>query len=54
MKVWIVEVWNGDRRRWEPCAAAALSRSEGLPMVKAWKRANPGDKFQLVQYVKKL
>jgi len=49
-EVWIVEMWNPEKRRWEPTVGCGLSRAEGRLQLKKWKENNPYDKFRLKRY----
>ncbi len=48
--VWVVEMWNQNRSRWEPTIGSALNRQDGREVRKNWKKRNPDDRFRLKQY----
>jgi hypothetical protein len=49
--VWVVEMWNLHRKRWEPCATAALCKNDAGGLVRDWTYKCPGVKFQARKYV---
>ena len=51
MHVWVIEMWNEARLRWEPCAAGSLTRDESRLRRALWSRRNPSDRFRLRKYV---
>ena len=50
MNVWVVEMWNEARRRWEPCAECALFKADSRWRLTEWRRKNPSDRFRVVRY----
>ena len=50
-RLWVIEMRIG--QCWEPTVGVALAREEGRKKLANWKRRNPNDRFQLVQYIVK-
>jgi len=50
--VWIVQMWNEKRKRWEPTVGVGLTRAEAYEVLRNWKRDNPGDRFGLAPYIR--
>lgn len=48
--LWVVEMWNEDKCRWEATVGARLSRNDGREELKDWRQNNCG-KFRLCKYV---
>ena len=51
MHVWVVEMLDPDRGKYDPCCSASLTKEEGLYEVKTYRKHNPSDKFRLRKYV---
>ena len=49
-RVWIVERWNPDKKRWEPTTGAALCWDDGRNDLRWWNNSNPDDRYRLVPY----
>ncbi len=49
--VWIVEMWNDERKRFEPTVGVAITRYDGRITLQDWRDHNPADKLRLVRYV---
>jgi len=49
-KIWVVEMWNEERRRWEPTVGAGLNREDIRVKKREWKRRNPNDRFRIYKY----
>lgn len=49
-KVWVVEMWNDERGRWEPTMGAALTKERGLDVAREWRVRNPHDRFRIAKY----
>jgi hypothetical protein len=52
--LWVVEIWNEEKKRWEATVGARLCRVSGRLELDQWRKDNPGSKFQLVKYEVKL
>lgn len=52
-RIWIVEMLNTERERWEPTVGCALDRKDALKQKKEWKQNNPDDKFRIIDYERK-
>ena len=48
--VWIVEMWNAERKRYEPTVGAALNREDGRLEIRRWRAKNPYDRFRVRRY----
>jgi hypothetical protein len=49
--VWVVEMYNRGKRRWEPCAAARLCREEARSHMRyQWQDQCPDDRFRVFRY----
>ena len=48
--IWVVELWNVNRGRWEPTVGLGLSREDGRREIAEWREMNPEDRFRLVKY----
>lgn len=51
MKLWVVEMWVEDRKRYEPTGGAAFTRARGRMKLSVWRSLHPGRKFRLTPYV---
>lgn len=51
--LWVVEMWNDDRERWEPTVGASLGRMMARREVKSWREDNPHARFRIVRYVRR-
>jgi len=49
-RVWVVELNNFDRQRWEPTMHCSSSRDAGREMLREWG-PNRYDKFRVRKYV---
>ena len=49
-RVWIVEMWNEGMGRWEPTAAAWLTREEARRDLQDWRADNADDTFRVRRY----
>ena len=49
--VWVVEMWNAERQRWEPCADCSIARHYAREALRDWSRRNPFDIFRIAKYV---
>lgn len=50
-RIWIVEMWNDERNRWEPPVGIGLTQFEGREQRAEWGKKNPRSKFRLQKYV---
>lgn len=51
--VWVVEIKNDDDGKYEPCAAAQLTRADARrEMTYYWRYNNPSDEFRVAKYVR--
>lgn len=50
-RVWIVEMWNPRRRRWEPTVGCALCRVDCYRERRLWQQRNPSDSFRVAAYL---
>lgn len=48
--VWIVEMYNTEKNRWEPRASASLDKQDAKFDVSGWRVKNPDDKFRIAKY----
>ena len=48
--IWIVEMWNPIRDRFEPTVGAALTKSDCAYVRHDWMARNPGDRFRIRHY----
>ena len=48
--IWIVEMWNPIRDRFEPTVGAALTKEECTTDRRDWLRRNPADRFCVRRY----
>ncbi len=51
-KLWVVELWNAQRGRWEPTVGCALTRDDCRQVARDWRTRNPDDDFRIHQYVR--
>ena len=51
-RIWVVEMFNDESRRWEPTVGCALTKQDGRPVVREWRTRNAGCRFRLVKYIK--
>lgn len=51
MTLWVVEMWNEPRQRWEPTVGVKLTRDGAREELARWQRNNPSDRFRLWPYV---
>ena len=49
--LWVVEMWNPQKKQWEATVGVRISRKDGREELKDWRMDNPGDRFQLSRYV---
>jgi hypothetical protein len=50
--VWVIEMWNPDRKRWEPCADAGITKSMARERISNdWCEMCPNRRFRVVKYV---
>ena len=53
-KVWVVEMWNRDRQRWEPCSDCRLTKRDAeYDRRTDWMERNPDDRFRVAKYDRK-
>ena len=52
-KIWVVEMWNDIRERWEPTIGARLTKEDAEEEQKLWRESNPDDRFRIKKYVRK-
>lgn len=50
--VWVVEMWNDERERWEPTVGTGLIKSEAYRERRQWRANNPNDKYRVSRYVR--
>ena len=50
--IWVVEMFDEIRARWEPTVGVALSRRDGRDELNNWRVRNRFDKFMLARYRK--
>ncbi len=50
MKVWVVEMWNEEKQRWEACADCGLTREDAEASIMYWKERNPDARFRVARY----
>ena len=50
-RVWIVEMWDEGRQRWDPTVGCRLSRCAARTERALWRGNNPDDKFRVRAYV---
>jgi hypothetical protein len=49
--VWIVEMWNEKRERWEPTVGCSLTKADAEhDMEYYWKADNPSGRFRVRRY----
>ena len=48
--VWIVEMWNPRRDKWEPTVGCTIQKDEAAALRRDWLRRNPNDKFRVQRY----
>ena len=53
MKIWVVEMWNYERERWEPTVGVGLTRDCARQEIVLWRGNNPSNRFRLKSYVPK-
>lgn len=53
MKLWVVEMWNDDKKRYEATTSVGLSRDDGRDRKRDFQGACPNDKFRVKKYVPK-
>lgn len=44
--IWIIELWNDEKKQWEPTVGAALNISGLAREKRVWKKALPDDKIR--------
>ncbi len=49
-RIWIVELWNDARDRFEPTIGAAITKEECYAVRRDWLRRNPTDRFRVWRY----
>lgn len=48
--IWLVEMWNPRRDRFEPTVGAMLTKEECAAVRRDWLRRNPTDRFRVRRY----
>jgi hypothetical protein len=51
-RVWVVEMWDENRRRWEPCRGIGLTRDVAREVRDGWAARNPDDRFNVARYAR--
>lgn len=49
-KVFVIEIWNAEKQRWDSCADAAIDRQQADNKIRDWQNRNPQDKFRAMSY----
>lgn len=49
-RIWLVEMWNEHKRRWEPTVGAALTKDECKTEMALWRHRVGGARFRLQKY----
>lgn len=50
-RVYVIQMWNAEKHRWEPCADAYLEREAAGFGLKGWRSKCPDDKFRAHKYL---
>ena len=51
--VWVVEMWDANRQRWEPTVDARLTYAAAQSICRAiWQIYNPNDRFRIKKYTR--
>ncbi len=48
--VWVVEMWNDERERWEPTVGTGLIKCEAMRERLQWVANNPNDRYRVSKY----
>ena len=49
--IWVVEMWNTEKKRWETTIGVRLTKSDILEERREWNDKNPNDTFRIRKYV---
>jgi hypothetical protein len=52
MKVWVVEIYNEVKERFEPTVGVRLTRSDARIEMQDWMKRNPEDAFRIQPYAR--
>ena len=51
-RVWLVEMWNQNKDRWEPTVGVALDRDGARTEQGFWRRGFRDDRFRIRSYAR--
>ncbi len=52
MKLWVVELWNEDKKRWESTVETGLTKKDAGIRKRAFQETCPDDKFRIQKYAR--